>query len=53
MEKAKKELSAEELKSLKKVIKKYTNYYKALYQINPSAADEFKKKQEHLAQDSS
>ena len=48
MEKAKKELSAEELKSLKKVIKKYTNYYKALYQINPSAADEFKKKQEHF-----
>ena len=48
MDKAKKELSNEDLKPLKKVIKKYTNYYKALYQLNPSAADEFKKKQEHF-----
>ena len=47
MDNSKKELLNEDLKSLKKILKKYTNYYKALYQLNPSAADDFKKKQEH------
>lgn len=46
-DKNKKELSKESLLKLKKILKKYTNYYKALYQLNPASADEFLKKQEH------
>lgn len=46
MDKDKKELSKESLIKLKKILKKYCNYYKALYQINPASADEFLKKQE-------
>lgn len=48
MDNSKKELLKEDLKSLKKILKKYTNYYRALYQLNPSAAEDFKKKQEHF-----
>ena len=36
----------EELIHLKKILKQYRNIYKSLYLINPSAAEEFMKKQE-------
>ena len=36
----------EELIHLKKVLKEYRNIYKTLYLMNPSAAEEFLKKQE-------
>lgn len=42
-----KELSNEEIKPFIKIIKKYTNLFKALYFLDPSAASEFKRKQEY------
>ena len=47
MDKNKLELKENEFKSLKKVLKVYTNYYKALYNLNPSLAEDFLKKNEY------
>jgi len=41
-----KKLEKEDYLSLVKVIKKYSNLFKVLYQLDPAIASEFKKKQE-------
>jgi hypothetical protein len=43
-------LPKEKSEELIAIIKKYTNLFKALYIINPSAAAEFRKKQEQYYQ---
>ena len=40
------ELTKIEFSNLKHIIKRYCNFYKALYHFNPTSADEFSKKQE-------
>lgn len=52
MNTGKKELDKEQLSQLKDILNKYTNYYKALHHINPSAAEDFKNKQEYYFQQS-
>ncbi len=42
-----------ELKSLKKIIKIYSNFYKALYMFDPSLSSEFKNKNEFFMNESS
>lgn len=48
-----KDLTEQELKSLKKLIKKYANPFLALSHIDQSLASEFKKKQEAFGSSSS
>ena len=41
------ELSKTDFLNLKHILKRYCNYYKALYHFNPNSAEEFSKKQEY------
>jgi len=41
-----KKLEQDDYKALAKVIRKYSNLFKVLYQLDPAIASEFKKRQE-------